>query len=66
MLAPISSSGTAKTPPPDAFAFSIVRSPSAGLPIAIDDASVFGRTGDTRRSSANADATGAQPSAWPP
>ena len=44
----------------------IARSPSAGLPIASDLAIEFGRTGETRRSSQNADATGEQPSAWPP
>ena len=36
----------------------IARSPSAGLPIAIEVAIDAGRTGETRRSSANAEATG--------
>src|SRR5581483_2705979 len=66
MFRPISSSGTAYTAPPDARAVAIARSPSAGLPIAIDDAIERGRTGITARSSANAVATGAQPAACAP
>ena len=42
------------------------RSPSAGLPIASERATVSGLSGTTLRSSAKAVATGAQPSAWPP
>ena len=47
-------------------AVAIARSPSAGFPIAIEVTIDAGRTGETRRSSANAEATGEQPSAWPP
>ncbi len=66
MLSAISSSGTACTEPPDVRATVAARSPSAGLPIASERAIVFGRTGFTFAPSANAVATGEQPSAWPP
>ena len=60
------SSATAWIAPPDAAAVATASSPSAGLPIASDRASVFGRIGLTFSPVANASATGAQPSAWPP
>ena len=53
--------------PPVRRASSIAYGPSAGLPIASDLAIVFGLTGRTMSwPSANAVATGEQPSAWAP
>ena len=66
MFVATSSSGTAWMAPPVARAASTAKSPSAGLPIASERATVSGRTGFTRPPSANAVATGEQPSAWPP
>src|SRR2546429_375790 len=63
---PISRSGTPWIDPPDSRVAAIAASPSAGLPIASERAIVSGRTGFTGRSSANAAATGEQPTAWPP
>ena len=67
MHSPIASSATAWIAPPFvARAVATARSPSAGLPIASERATVSGRTGRTGSPSSNAVATGEQPSAWPP
>ena len=66
MFSTISSSSTATIDPPDATAVATASSPSAGLPIASDRAIVLGRTGATFVPSANASATGEQPSACAP
>ena len=67
MHSPTAFSSTAWIEPPVARAVASARSPSAGAPIASERATVAGRTGRTVVApTANAAATGAQPSAWPP
>ncbi len=66
MHSPTASSGTAWMEPPVARAVATARSPSAGLPIASERATVAGRTGRTAAPASKAVATGAHPAAWPP
>ena len=67
MPATMLSSGTAAAHPPDSRMARLANSPSAGFPMAIERAMVFGTTGTMASAPSRTSRTiGAQPSAWVP